>query len=303
VVLARPVESVAPAVTVVLLIHHPGAHEVETAERIRAQRYGGDVVIHAIDSSRDPEARTNRAIRDVADRWEAIEPASFGHARTRNLGASRAETPLVAFLSQDAHPADDAWLEALVAPLAEGAADASYGRQVPAVPDGERAATFRFLYPEEARITTKDRVAELGLRAFHFSDVTSAFVTDVIRELRFPDELSIFEDVGVAKRLLDAGYRIAYVPEAVVVHAHPRTLRDTVDRYRTIGVVYERLGIFDELRAAGRSLVREGSTAAWRTSDAAPGLRARARAAALAGVKLVSVSYGRLEARWTSRDG
>jgi GT2 family glycosyltransferase len=291
-----PTEPGRPDVTVALLIHRPGAWEVETAEIVRAQRYPGRVVVHAIDSSPDPDAEPNRALREASDRWEAIPPASFGHATTRNLAASRAQTPVVVFLSQDAHPANDGWLEALVRPLHEGRAEAAYGRQVPPHADAERAATFGYLYPEQPQIKTKAMVPELGLTTFHFSDVTSAFLTDVVRRVGFPD-VSIFEDVGIAKRLLDEGCRIAYEPDAVVVHSHPMGLRELVGRYRQIGSVYEDLGIFDELRASGRSLVRDGLSTARSVAPRAVGPTAKVRSALVGGLKLASVSYGRWEAR------
>lgn len=296
-----PPEAGWPDVTVALLIHRPGPWEIETARIVRAQRYPARVVVQAIDSSPDSEAEANRALREASDRWEAIPPASFGHAATRNLAASRAETPVVAFLSQDAHPANDGWLEALVRPLHEGRAEASYGRQVSPQADAEREATFGYLYPEEPQIKTKGMVAELGLTTFHFSDVTSAFLTDVVRRVGFPD-VSIFEDVGIAKRLLDEGCRIAYEPDAVVVHSHPMGLRDLVGRYRQIGSVYETLGIFDELRASGRSLVRDGLSTARGVAPRASGPTAKVRSALVGGLKLAAVSYGRWETRW-SRGG
>jgi len=161
----------------------------------------------------------------------------------------------------------------------------------------ERDATFTYLYPEEAEIKSKERIAELGLKTFHFSDVTSAFMTDVLKAVRFPNEIRIFEDVAVAKRLLDRGYRIAYVPEALVHHAHQMGVRDLVSRYWQIGATYENLGIFDELRKAGVSLVHEGlSTAAGVSATDHASLLARAKAAALGGVKLASVTAGRWQA-------
>ncbi len=161
----------------------------------------------------------------------------------------------------------------------------------------ERDATFTYLYPEEAAIKTKERIGELGLRTFHFSDVTSAFLTDVLRAVRFPNEIRIFEDVAVAKRLLDRGHRIAYVPEALVHHAHQMGIRQLVSRYWEIGATYESLGIFDELRNAGVSLVHEGMSAAAGVSATDRGsVVERAKGVLLGGLKLASVTAGRWQA-------
>lgn len=289
-----------PDVCVVLLVDNPGDREVETAAIVRSQRYGGEIAILVIDSSFDPTTTWSRAIRTAADEWEALPPKSFGHARTRNHAVDLSTKPVVAFLSSDAHPASDRWLERLVRPLAEGRAQASYGRQVPPQPDAEREATYEYLYPETPVLKSKARIRELGIRAFTFSDVTSAFLTDVARRVRFPDDLGIFEDVGIAKRLLDDGCHIAYVPDAVVFHVHELGIRELVRRYRRIGAVYEHMGIFAELRKFGRmALLREGARTTWAvTPHERNGPRSTVQSLLLGGLKLTAVTYGRMQVRW-----
>lgn len=226
------------------------------------------------------------------DDWRAIPPAEFGHGRTRNLAVDACETPLVVYLSQDAHPVGDGWLDALVRPLRAGPAVAAYGRQVAPAGEAERAATFSFLYPDEAEVKTKADVARMGLRAFHFSDVSSAFVADVLRQVRFPEDLPTFEDVGVAKRLLDAGHAVAYAPDAQVAHGDPMAAGRLFRRYRQIGAVYEKLGIFSALRASGAGVARTGL----RTAGAvAPDSDGRVRRLFTAGVKAAAVTWGRAE--------
>jgi hypothetical protein len=262
---------------------------------VRAQRYAGPVTVAAIDSSADVNRPNNRALHDAADRWEAIPPAQFGHGRTRNRAADACTTPLIVFLSQDAHPADEDWLAALVAPLIAGNAVAAYGRQQAPEGQAERAATFSFLYPDHPEIKTKADVARLGLRTFHFSDVTSAFVTDVLQSVRFPEDLPTFEDIGVAKRLLDAGHALAYVPAATVLHGDALRATSLVRRYRQIGAIYEHLGIFGDLRrATGKGLLRQGM----RTAGAvAPTDGNPVTKVATAGLKAAAVAFGRLESR------
>jgi glycosyltransferase involved in cell wall biosynthesis len=140
-----------PDASVILLIHNPDRYEATTVDLVRAQRYAGRVVLRVIDSSTDTGSRWNRAIRDVADEWEAIAPGAFGHGRTRNQALDATTTPIVAYLSQDAQPATEGWLESLVRPLVDGRADAAYGRQLSPAPDLERDATFTYLYPTSRR--------------------------------------------------------------------------------------------------------------------------------------------------------
>lgn len=288
-----------PDVTVVLLVHRPGEREVQTAKLVRKQRYDGVVFLQVIDSSRDKSLPANLELRRAADTWVSITPESFGHSQTRNLGVRHCFTPLVVFLSQDAHPVDDDWLRALVQPLVDGRADACYGKQKPPKFDPEREATYRFLYPEVGEIRTMEHVARKGLRTFHFSDVSSAFMMDVIRRVRFPEEIHTFEDVGVAKRLLDGGYRIAYVPEAAVWHAHILSSRAMFARYREIGMIYERLGIFGALRRVGRSaFLGEGARVAKAVSPRGKaGLKGKAAPILVGALKVSAVTWGRWEER------
>ncbi len=288
-----------PDVTVVLLVYRPGEREVQTAKIVRKQRYDGAVFIQVIDSSPDKALPANLELRRAADTWVSITPESFGHGQTRNLGVEHCFTPLVVFLSQDAHPVDDDWLRALVQPLVDGRADASYGRQRPPESDPEREATYRFLYPEVGEIRTMENVANKGLRTFHFSDVSSAFAIDVIRRVHFPEEIHTFEDIGVAKRLLDGGYRIAYVPEAAVWHAHILTRREMFARYREIGMIYERLGIFGELRRAGRSpFLGEGVRVAKAVAPRGKaGLKGKAAPMVVGALKASAVTWGHWEER------
>jgi GT2 family glycosyltransferase len=199
------------------------------------------------------------------------------------------------FLSQDAHPIGPGWLAALVAPLADGSAQAAYGRQVAPPGDAERAATFGFLYPDMPERKTRADIARLGIRAFHLSDVTSAFDAAILRQVRFPEDLPTFEDVGVAKRLLDAGHAIAYVPEAQVAHGDTMAAGSLFRRYRQIGAVYERLGIFAELkRATGRGLARAGLQTAGAVTPSTAG---PVRRLVVAGTKAAGVLVGRMQTK------
>jgi len=62
---------------------------------------------------------------------------------------------------------------------------------------------------------------------------------------RFPEELKVFEEVGIAKRILDSGWSIVYMPEAAVYHSHDFPFDILFKRYFDIGVVYQRLGILN----------------------------------------------------------
>lgn len=283
-----------PTVTVILLIHQPGTLELDTIEALTRQRYPGSFKISVIDSSRNPAAAPNELIKQAAQQWEFIAPEDFGHGVTRNRALDQCESKVIVYLSQDACPTSDGWLKALVTPLATGVADASYGRQQSRSQDDERDATYSFLYPEAPSVKTKAQIKELGLKTFHFSNVSSAFVADTLRKVRFPEDISTFEDIGVAKRLLDAGGRLAYVPDAAVLHSHRMGMWGMFRRYRDIGRIYEQLGIFRELKQAKPS-VTEGVRVARAVTPSSGGLASRGRSVWVLTVKAGAVALGRCE--------
>ncbi len=149
-----------------------------------------------------------------------IDPAEFGHGRTRNLAAERAGGRCIAFLTQDATPASDSWLAELVAPLdAEGRVGMSFGPHLPR--PGTTPAVARELEEffgsfargrgDELRI---DRAIEPAdpASAF-FSNVNSCLLRECWEEVRFRD-VGYAEDQAFARDAIVAGWAKAYVPRA-----------------------------------------------------------------------------------------
>jgi rhamnosyltransferase len=56
----------------------------------------------------------------------------------------------------------------------------------------------------------------------------------------------MFEDLAIAKQILDAGWKIVYEPEAPVFHSHHYTTVQLFKRYFDIGYALKRLEIWDE---------------------------------------------------------
>jgi rhamnosyltransferase len=190
-------------------------------------------------------------------RLEKIPPETFHHARTRNYAAGLAKGEVLVFLSQDAIPASETWLAALVSNFNEPGVGAVYGRQLPKAESGlERRSAFAVMYGGTRIVKMPMDGVELGHKYYHFSNANSAIRRKVWEAVRFPEELKVFEDVGIAKRILDSGWKIVYEPEADVYHSHDFPLDVLFKRYFDIGVVYERLGIWNNRSRA--SLWRDG---------------------------------------------
>lgn len=178
-------------------------------------------------------------------RLEHVPATSFHHARTRNFAASLASGEILVFLSQDAIPTSDRWLEAMVANFSDSSVGAVYGRQVPRPGSSpEREDALDVVYGKQKFVKDPAHRNGLGYRFYHFSDANSAMRRSVWEATCFPEDLKVFEDLGIAKRILDSGWKIVYEPEACVFHSHAHTTSELFKRYFDIGYTLKILNIW-----------------------------------------------------------
>ncbi len=223
-----------------------------------------------------------------------ITAGSFHHARTRNYAASLASKEYLVYLAADAWPATNTWLESLLAPFSDRGVAAVYGRHLPKEgATAERRATLATVYGEKQ--ITKDMAAkrDLGYRCYHLSTVNAALRREAWSATKFPEEVKVFEDVAIGKRLIDGGWKIVYEPRAAVYHSHNHSSDALFKRYFDLGVTWRRLGIWDaEVRA---SLVRDAlRLVSGGKRPAAKDRRQSSRysSLSLAGAKCLGISLG-----------
>ena len=179
-------------------------------------------------------------------RIEQIPARNFHHARTRNLAASLAEGEILVFLVADAIPASDAWLRTLIANFDDPSVGAVYGRQLPKLGSSlEREDTLDTLYGEQRIVKDPAHRNGLGYRFYHFSNVNAAIRRSVWETVLFPEDLRVFEDIGIAKGILDRGWKIVYEPDSAVFHSHSHTTVGLFKRYFDIGYTLKLLKIWD----------------------------------------------------------
>ena len=222
-----------PLVSIVIPTRNGVATLPDLLDAIARQRVDFGVEIVAVDSaSTDGSADLLRA---RAVRTIAIDPGSFDHGLTRNIGIEAATGDLVVLIVQDAKPASEAWLSALTAPLRSDERIAgTFARQYPRT---DASALTRHYFDRWVAASDARRVAAIADPAA-FDALTPAARLDVcafdnvcscIRRSiwsRHPFRATpIGEDVEWAKDVLLAGYRIAYVPDAAVIHSHERSVR------------------------------------------------------------------------------
>ncbi len=196
-------------------------------------------------------------LRRFPVRLQQISPETFHHARTRNFAAGLASGDILIFLSQDAIPASDVWLSTMISNFDDPKVGAVYGRQFPKPGSSlERQDTLDAVYGEHKIIKDPAHRNGMGYRFYHFSDVNAAIRRSVWEAARFPDDLPVFEDLGIAKRILDAGWKIVYEPNSAVYHSHSHTTVGLFRRYFDIGYTLRRLKIWDA-PGTRKSMLRE----------------------------------------------
>ena len=184
----------------------------------------------AVDSgSRD---RTLEILRRFAVKIIQIPPQAFGHGKTRNLAAAHAQGEYLVFLTQDATPVDERWLDNLLAPLrADPEIAGAYSRQLPR-PHCHPMEWRRIVQQElsgapESRVSrvlnNPDYARNPGFYYF-FSNVSAVLRQSIWK--RFPLATSetaaseFAEDQLWAKQVLEAGYKTAYCADSLVYHSH-----------------------------------------------------------------------------------
>lgn len=168
----------------------------------------------------------------------------FDHGGTRDAALRQTTGEFVLFLTQDTLPADERYIEQLLLPFADERVAAASGRQLPR-PDARPyvRAVQQYRYPAQSRAWGPEEREALGIRAYHLSDVCSAYRRSAYEAVGgFSHPLPTNEDMLIAAAFLDAGYLLAYCGDAAVVHSHNLTLRQEYRRNVLIGRFLQEYG-------------------------------------------------------------
>ena len=132
-------------------------------------------------------------------------------------------------------------------PIKENEVVATFSRQLTKYNNIEKY-TREKNYPAQSYVVSIDDIETLGLRAFFFSDASSAIKTEIFKKLNGYDnrDLPISEDMYIAYKIITNGYKIKYCSESVVYHSHNFSLMQLYKRYYETGVFFKQNNYLDQ---------------------------------------------------------
>ncbi|MCI8824639.1 MAG: glycosyltransferase family 2 protein [Lachnospiraceae bacterium] len=170
-----------------------------------------------------------------------ILPEEFGHGKTRNYGASKGTGEYIIFITQDAVPASDTWLENFInAMKIEPDIVGGFGIHYPyedcnLLDKRDLTIHFQGFGSDNTIYYLEDKERydrEEGYRHLlaYFSDNNSCLKRSVWEKYPY-DDVDFAEDQIWARKMIEMGYKKVYCPFAPVYHSHNYKLFSYAGRY------------------------------------------------------------------------
>ncbi|WP_115080858.1 rhamnan synthesis F family protein [Synechococcus sp. N32] len=248
---SMPAKPAIPLITVVIPVYNGGTMLKTVVESCLEQDIDQEFEVLLIDSA-SSDGCLDGLPQDERLRVHRIRKEDFGHGRTRNLGAELARGEYVAFITQDAIPANRMWLMNLIAPLQKDPAVAGvFGCHIAHSDHGQLTAHDldqhfnRWIFrshrqPIELDIDRQTSDGDVSNHERFYSDNNSCLRKSIWQFLPLPDVV-YGEDQLWAREILRRGYKKAYAPTAVVRHSHEYTFRETALRANTEWHFYKKM--------------------------------------------------------------
>lgn len=196
--------------------------------------------------------RSEEILKNNNLNYEVIKKEDFSHSTVRENAARKSDADIIVFITQDIVIEATDWLEKLVNPIINGEADACYSRQLTKYNNIEKY-TRESNYPDKSFIKTKEDIKEMGLKTFFYSDASSAINAKIFKELNYYDgkRFMFNEDMYIAYKLINNGYRIKYCADSVIYHSHKFTIKQIYDRYKDSGSFFKENKYMDQYGTTG----------------------------------------------------
>ena len=215
-------------------------HDIEGLLTVLGRQSIQPIEILVVDSA--SEDRTIELIqKHKGVRLLQIDRQDFNHGSTRDLALKESRGDFVCFLTQDAVPVSDDYLELLVAPMVDDSEIALVsGRQLPKADARRFEQLVRgFNYPDSSSVRSKRDLKKFGIKTFFASDTCSAYRRTAYLECGGFEHVNTNEDMLMAARFITSGMKVAYEPRAEVYHSHNFTPSQQFARNRAVGFFLE----------------------------------------------------------------
>ncbi len=212
-------------VSIIILVKNGDAYLEEVLKKVFAQEIEEKFEVIAIDSGSTDNSKT--ILSKFPVQLTEIPSMSFNHGETRNLGASLSQGAYLVYLTQDAIPGNEKWLESLIQPFKEdllvaGAFSGHRPRTDCPLMEKRQILHTVLTSGSEKRVNTAVGNPEYERNPYPFiwfSNTSSCIRKEVWEKIPFR-KLEFAEDQDWAKRVLEAGYKTVYVPDSIVTHSH-----------------------------------------------------------------------------------
>ncbi len=212
------------AVTAIIPVRNGAATLARCLTALRSQKLEIGLNIVVLDSA------STDGSREIAARFGAtvipVEPGTFNHGATRNLGVQHAQTEFLYFTVQDAFFADDAMLNQMLRHFKNENVAAVNGMQaVEPVAANNPAVWFKRISKPVARQISfqQGKFAELSredeFAATAWDNVNALYRRSALDTIPF-QQTNFAEDRLWAKDALAKGFTLVHDPAVVVFHYH-----------------------------------------------------------------------------------
>lgn len=247
-------------VDIIIPVYRPDEKLEKLIQKLNEQTVQPDHVFFMQTKVREEEDKKVRALLEQCRHAviTEIEKKDFDHGGTRNQGASFSKAEYMLFMTQDAVPVREDLVEQLLQAMEQNKeAGVAYGRQLPNEEVGEvERFTREFNYPGVSRLKSKEDLEELGIKTYFCSNVCAMYRKSIYEKMGGFVLHTIFnEDMIMASKIIQAGYKIAYVAEAEVIHAHKYTYREQFHRNFDMAVSQQQYReIFDGVKSESEGI-------------------------------------------------
>ena len=230
-------------VDVIIPTYKPDSRFLTSIKRLLAQSVKpGKIIIINTDKTVWDKTGIEEKLKELFEEsdtkliLEHIEKQDFDHGATRNFGVSKSKAEYFVCMTQDAVCFDKKTIEYLLRGM-DKSIKMTYARQVPDKNANKiEKFTREFNYPDKDRVKTAEDIETMGIKAWFCSDVCAAYKKQIYEEAGGFVHPTVFnEDMLMAAKVMELGYKVVYKADARVVHYHEYSLWQQFSRNFALG--------------------------------------------------------------------